>query len=404
MEGFFPDTNSPSTNRVIPILDKVTQFSLLAFAAFSMFSISITQISFATGALSWVLKVHLTQTWKELRGTRVGIAILCFCLAGILSITTSVDSENSIKLLKKLIQFIIFFWVANAVQDEKQRDLLVKLVIVAGVATALNGLIPFFSASFTENSIKGVMSKESTFSAILMFSGLVALARFLFNKPKEYWVLGNLGVIIFALLLTMARQAWLGFLVGAIFLLFCWNKKYLLVMPLFLAGLLFFGPAGISKRVASFTNLQDNSVQARVSLWEMGWETFKDHPITGCGYKCVDSIHAQYPDPSGWVAYYRGMHSNPFQLLVDSGIAGLGFWLFIWMAYFTEIFKRLRTLAKDTFSSNSKGLLIGSSAAILAYLAGGFFESSIYDSEVSMLLYFLMGLSLTMTKKSPKAR
>ena len=42
---------------------------------------------------------------------------------------------------------------------------------------------------------------------------------------------------------------------------------------------------------------------------------------------------------------------------------------------------------------------MGSSAAVIAFLVGGFFETSVYDSEVAMLLYFLMGLSLTKVKK-----
>jgi len=40
-----------------------------------------------------------------------------------------------------------------------------------------------------------------------------------------------------------------------------------------------------------------------------------------------------------------------------------------------------------------------SSAAVIAFLVGGFFETSVYDSEVAMLLYFLIGLSLTKVKK-----
>ena len=119
-------------NRSIPVLEKVIQFSLLTFAISSLFSISITQISFAIGSLSWLLKTHLTRTWSEMRGTWVGIAILAFCLAYIISLTTAVDLESSIKYIKKLLQVVIFFWVANTVQDEKQRNILVSLVIFAG--------------------------------------------------------------------------------------------------------------------------------------------------------------------------------------------------------------------------------------------------------------------------------
>ena len=112
-----PFTNSYIANPAVPILDKLIQFSLFTFVAFSMFSITITQIAFSIGSLSWLWKVHLTQTWKEVRGTLVGIAILCFCLACLVAVGTSVDLEHSFIHLKKLLQFIVFFWVINTVQE-----------------------------------------------------------------------------------------------------------------------------------------------------------------------------------------------------------------------------------------------------------------------------------------------
>ena len=236
-----------------------------------------------------------------------------------------------------------------------------------------------------------------------MLVGLLALGRSLFHKPKEYWVLGSTGIIGLCLLLSFTKQTWLGYFIGTVFLLFIWNKKYLLVILLLLAGLLLFAPDRVTDRILSFTNLQDSTLQQRAFLWKGSWEIFKDHPMTGCGYKCVDSIHLQYPDPSGWIAHYRGMHSNIFQLLIDTGIIGLGLWISIWVTYFMEIFQRWRTLAEDASQNNSRGILMGASAAVLAFLAGGFFETNIYDSEVAMLLYFLMGLSLAMVKKAPRA-
>jgi len=404
------DSNSLETNSAAPVLDKVIQVSLFTFVAFSMFSISVTQIAFALGALAWLLKTHLTKSWKELRGTWVGTAILCFCLAYFSSIIASVDLESSLKLLKKLLQFVIVFWVANAIQDEKQRDLLIKLVIVAGVATALHGVLPLLApSSFSSERLYGALrpigtlSVPSTFSGILMLAGLAALGRLLFHKPKEYWVLGSVGIIGFGLLLTLTRQAWLGFFVGSIFLLSFWNKKYLLIFPALLVVVLLLAPERITSRIDSLSNLQDSSLQARISLWRGGWKIFKDHPITGCGFKCVDSIHSQYPDPSGWIAHHRGMHSSIFQLLVDTGIVGLGTWLSIWAAYFIEVLKQWRTLAREKSRDNAAGILVGSSAAVIAFIVGGCFETNIYDSEITMLLYFLMGLSLAQTKKLPES-
>ena len=402
MGKLLPDTNSFKAYNLLPALDKIIQYSLFTFVAFAMFSISVTQISFAIGALSWLLKVHLTQTWKEISGTLVGIAILCFCLACVLAIITSVDLESSIKHLKKLVQFVIFFWVVNAVKDRKQRDLLIGLLIIAGLVVALNGLSPYLSTDYSiSQRLKGTLSKESTFSGVLMLAGLVALGQCLFYKPKKYWLMGSAGVIALCLLMTMARQAWLGSLLGAVFLVFYWNKKYLLIFPLLLIVTLLFASEQVTDRIYSFKNFKDGSFQQRVSSWKGGWEIFKDHPVTGCGFKCVDYIHSQYPDPTENVARFRGMHSNIFQLLVDTGVIGFGTWLSIWVVYFIEIFKRLRALAEEEPQDNTVGILLGGSAAVLAFLMGGFFETNIYDSEVAMFLYFIMGLSLAKVEKTP---
>ena len=396
------DTKLLEASRAIPVLDKLIQVSIFTFVAFSMFSISVTQIALAIGIIGWLLKIHFTKSWKDLRGTQVGIPILCFCLACILSIITSFDWKISLGLIKKLVQFVIIFWVANVVQDKKQRDLLVGIIIVAGVISALNGLSLFFNPDFSGNRIDfvGTMSSVATFSGTLMLVGMMTLGKALFQKPKKYWLFWSVGIISLCLLLSLTRQAWLGFFVGGGFLVYFWNKKYLLVIPLLLAGLLLFSPDKVKNRMLSMTNIKIPAVQARINLWKGGLEIFKDYPVTGCGYKCVDLVHSQYPDPTGEVAYYKGMHNNIVQLLIDTGVIGLGFWISIWVTYFIEILKRFRALAKQTYQNNSQGILMGSLAAAIAFLIGGFFETNIYDSEVAMLLYFLMGISLTDIQKS----
>ena len=209
----------------------------------------MTQIAFGIGSLSWLLKTHLTRTWSEMRGTRVGIAILAFCLAYIISLTTAVDPESSINYMKKLLQVIIFFWVANTVQDEKQRNILVSLVIVAAVAAALNGIYSELVTDPETGRQTGTMSIASTFAGVLMLTGLVALGKLFFHKPKNYWVLGSVGIIGFCLMLVLARQAWLGFLVGSIFLVFSWRKKFIWVMPLVLVSIFLLSPQVYKDRI-----------------------------------------------------------------------------------------------------------------------------------------------------------
>ena len=400
-------------NRSILVLEKIIQFSLLTFASTSLFSISITQISFAIGSLAWLLKTHLTRTWSELKGTRVGITMLAFCLAYVISLTTAVDLESGIHFLKKLLQVVIFFWVANTVQDEKQRNILVSLIIFVAIVSAWNGILwnyvllaqdsrGYYLGMYGERPV-GTMSIPSTFAGLLMITGLIALGKLLFNESKNYWILGAVVIIGFCLILVSARQAWLGFLAGSIFLIYFWKKKFLLIIPIVLVFIFVLSPQKYKTRIESMTDIKtDKTLRERQVVWEGGWEIFKDHPITGCGYKCVDKIHSRYPDPTGAIGINRGMHSNIMQLLVDTGIVGFVAWLSIWVTYFIEIFKRWQVFTRDETQSDKKGVLSGASATVLGFLVGGLFESNFYDSEIVMLLYFIMGLSLAKVKNVPK--
>ena len=139
----------------------------------------------------------------------------------------------------------------------------------------------------------------------------------------------------------------------------------------------------------------DSTFLMRKALWLGGWEIFKDHPLTGCGFSCVDLINSQYPDPTGLIARLRGMHNNFVQLAVDTGVLGLSAWTGIWFCFFALLYKRITALKGD---SCERGVVFGSMAAALAFLAGGLFESNLYDSEVAMVLYFVMALPFAGSK------
>ncbi len=378
-----------STDRLLPMLDRVLTVSLVVFVMFSMFSISVTQVAFAIGTVAWLTRVSLTRSWKSVQFP-IGIPIALFVLACVLAVATAVDPSYSYKSLKKLLQVLIFFWAINSIQDAKQRDFLALLLIVAGCVAALHGIYQgLLTPVTTETRVAGTMSVYMTFAGLLMLVGLLGLGRFLFRQPQEKWLIGVVAIIVVSLLLTLTRQAWLGFLTGLLFLVFCWRKQWLLAIPVLIALVLIFSPASVKDRIYSMVNLQDWTVQSRFALWRGGWEVLKDHPLTGCGFRCMDIVHVNYPDPTGYIKKYRGMHNNFVQLAVDTGLLGLTAWISIWVGYFFALFRRYRQSESD---STSRWVIYGSGAAVLGFLAGGMFEVNFYDSEVAMVLYFIMAL------------
>ena len=177
-----------------------------------------------------------------------------------------------------------------------------------------------------------------TFAGLLMMTGMTALGRVLFKRPRENWPWPAVIIISICLLFTLTRQAWFGFLAGVCLIAYVWRTKYFLMGSALVIGLFVvaLGPmkAKVQRildpkddtffeqmkfRVHSMISGNDSTYQMRLDLWRAGWEIAKDHPLTGCGFKCVDLIHSQYPDPTGIVARLRGMHNNFIQLAVTLG-------------------------------------------------------------------------------------
>ena len=94
------------------------------------------------------------------------------------------------------------------------------------------------------------------------------------------------------------------------------------------------------------------------------------------------------------------MHNNLIQVAVDTGILGVTAWLGIWFYFFRFLYHKAITLEKN---ANERWVILGSAAAMLAFLAAGFFETNFYDSEVAMLLYFIMALPFSGSQNTSEA-
>ena len=388
-----------SEKKILLNLDKVIIAALFVFVAFSMFSISITQIAAGLGGLAWVARTHLTSAWKDQQWPLV-IPILLFILACLVAVADAHDVSYSVKPLKKLIEIVIFFWAVNCIREDRLRDSLSLLLIIAA---ALAGILGFYQAWINgitlQTRVEGTFSVYMTFAGLLMIVGMSALGRALFKSPRETVLWLPISIIATCLLFTLTRQAWLGSMIGLLFLVYIRKKLLLLILPFILAFVVWVSPAEVKNRLENMVSGKDFTFSQRFALWQGGWEIFKDHPLTGCGFRCVDLINSQYPDPTGFIKQLRGMHSNFVQLAVDTGILGLTTWLGIWFCFFRLLYQRSAALKHDPLSC---WVIFGSSAAGIAFLVGGFFESNFYDSEVVMVLYFLMALPFSGSQNNEK--
>jgi O-antigen ligase len=381
-------------------LDRWIAVCLAVFAVFSIFSISVAQIAASLGGGAWLYGLYREKSWKE-REWPLAWPFLFFVLACFVAVATAVDVGRSFKPLKKLLEILIVFWVAQCAGKcdltalfpqmaalrrlGTGRELLLNLLMISACLAAVYGVYQALTLGVSKHSrVAGTMSIYMTFAGLLMLVGMMALARLLFARAMQRGALAVLGLLAVCLLLTLTRQAWLGFVAGTLLLLSARDKRFLAAIPVIAAVVWLAAPEAVAERLRSFTDLKDSTFAIRLELWRGGWEVFKDHPLTGCGFKCVDTVYPQYAGYPA-LARFKGLHSNFVQLAVDTGILGLTAWIGIWVAFFRRL-RQLRPAHPDCW------IEMGSVAAVTAFLVAGCFEVNFYDSEVIMLLYFLMGL------------
>jgi len=337
-------------------------------------------------------KCYFTRSWGK-QALPLKIPFLLFFLACLVAVVGAVDFSESYKSLKRLLEILIFFWAVNCIDGEELKERLTLLLIASAT---LSTLIAFYSALETGihhgARAEGTMSVYMTYAGVLMLALLLAIAKVVFAPKENKWLIVAMVMMAVCLMLTFTRQAWLGVVAGVFFLLWFRKKALLWLMPVIIGIIFLNSPANIKDRITSLINLNDTNLQIRIALWQGGWLVFKDHPLTGCGFKCIDAVHQDYPDPTRYIKKLRGLHNNYIQLAVDTGLFGLVSWISIWVVYFMTLYQRLISIQGNAAYRRDA---MGSAAAVVGFLVAGFFETNFYDSEVSMLLYFIMALPFT---------
>ena len=207
-----------------------------------------------------------------------------------------------------------------------------------------------------------------------------------------------------ALLLTVTRASWLGCLVSTliIFLLGVGRRAVVLIgllaIPVILAGLFILQ----QKRNVAFIDQTDQSTTWRETVWREGFHLLVSKPrhlLVGIG---MDSIKAHWRE---WGLFEGGhipwghMHSNLLQIALERGVPALLLWLAFLFVYLRTLWRSLRNQAKLDWIE--RGILLGAFGGLLGFFTSGLVHYNWGDSEVVMILYLIIGLSLAISRWVP---
>lgn len=189
----------------------------------------------------------------------------------------------------------------------------------------------------------------------------------------------------YCLLWAFSRGAYAAFLLGMLFLGFARSRLLLVGLVVCLMTWQGFVPAAVQERIMMTKDADGNlehSAASRMSLWEEGLQVFKGDPLFGTGF----ATYAYGTHVGG----YGDTHNVFVKVLVETGIAGLGLFLAIFLKLFRIGFRLFRTATDPFLQSVGLGF---SALMISAFVANMFGDRWMYF-EITGYTYAFAALAV----------
>ena len=206
-----------------------------------------------------------------------------------------------------------------------------------------------------------------------------------------------------ALVLTVTRASLLGLVVSAALIAAIGlSRRSLLViaacaLPLVIAGLFVLH----QKRNVGFFDPADDSIRWRQTVQREGLQLLVSNPrhlLVGVG---MDSIKAHW---RAWGLFDNGrlpmghMHSDYLQIALERGVPTLIAWLILMGMYARMLWRLRRRGPAENWIE--RGIVLGALGGLIGFMLSGFVHYNWGDSEVVMIFYLIMGLSLVVERQA----
>ena len=251
----------------------------------------------------------------------------------------------------------------------------------------------------------GFYNHWTTYAESLQLIGSLALGLFVALPRKR----GRNGLLVgialagtcVALLLSVTRASWLSFLFSALLIAALGlSRRALIVLgvcliPVILGGLFLLQ----KKRNVSFFDKKDDSIAWRQKIWNEGFHLLVSNPrhlAVGVG---MDSIKAHWRE---WDLFEGGklpmghMHSDYLQIALERGVPALLAWLVLLGTYAWTLWRTRSRLSNGDWVG--RGIILGALGGLLGFMTSGVVHYNWGDSEVVMIFYLIMGLSLVVER------
>jgi len=380
----------------------------------------------------------LTEGRYKLVKSGLNYPIIAYIIACSISLFSSVDIYISVYSLFSIVLLAgLYSLASNVIKDGKQiRRIMVSLIFVSGLIS-IYGIGQYFGIDLLNlkvvgsGYISGPFENRNVLASFLVFTMPVS-AGLLFEKisKKLKIIVGLVAIItLIALIYTRTRGAWVGFMGAMAFFAGAklmaergmkkifkslFGKKSLIIISLMVIclGLLirydYRKRGSFTKKFLSIADLKDPATRHRFVMWRTGIDIIKEHPLSGTGIGTFEKIHTKYQSKYLRTRKYgrfeglsKFIHNDYLEITANTGILGLGTFLWLIVTLYWTGLKRLKQINRSTYSPN---LLIIIMSSLTAVLIHSFFHYSFYLPTTSMLFWLWLGLLNTGSSKLEKTK
>lgn len=315
--------------------------------------------------------------------------------------------------------FVFFVITVSVLRTRRDWQVLLDIMIAAGVASAVYGFLQKTDWSF----ILGSGGRQRIFGTIgnpALFAGYQILVAYLAftlsfmqrtakNRRIWYWIAG--GTMMLAALSTAVRGSLVGIAIGTLVGALLWStlnrsKKAKTVLLTGLSGLVVFIFLAIMlratpvvqnspylKRITDFSS-STFTVQTRFWAWSAGLKGWSENPKTillGWGPENFNIPFSKYFNPKfftgpGAETFFDRAHNMFMEVLVTMGLLGFLAYISIFVALFWMLAKMMH------MPGDERVMGIGFTAMTVAYIIHNCF---IFDTSANFLTFFML-LAFTM--------
>lgn len=257
---------------------------------------------------------------------------------------------------------------------------------ICGAGIACIGIFQYFAEHQRdlEHRITGLSTHVMTYSGLLLPFSLFLII--LSIHEKKPWLIASAGVVTLALLLTLTRSAWLGWLAAVFVLMIATRPKWMLIaVPVLIAGFSLLPLSFFSRAVSSFDTRQSSNLD-RIRMVQAGVEMIRDYPLLGVGPANVKRVYPMYRLADAPRFRPPHLHNNLVQIWAERGVIALAAYILILALFIRECIRAWRGPARR-FAE------IGI-AVTVAMAVAGLFEFNFGDTEPFLLLLDLMALTV----------